>query len=263
MVIAVRAFAAAAVAGAHDYAAMLSWRSWIFGWYVRVVAQVMFFALIGLLLGSQAQTHYLLIGNAMLVAATTSFFAIGGATIDVRSGTFPLVLASPTTPLVVFAGRSLYVIGDALLTSLGAFVLVGPIFGLPLPGLRTLLVVVPVLAAALSSYALSMFLAALVLPRVALRNLVSNLVLATMALLCGVNVPVTYLPPPAEWLAEILPLTHGVAAARGMLGGASSADFAVAVARELGAGALWLALAAVAFARFARTVRRTGAADFA
>ena len=35
-------------AGIADYRAIWTWRSWVLGWMVRVIAQVSFFGLIGL-----------------------------------------------------------------------------------------------------------------------------------------------------------------------------------------------------------------------
>lgn len=257
-----RPFAAAVRAGIHDYAAMLTWRSWLLGWFLRVVSQVIFFALIGVVIGVDAQTHYLLVGNAVLLAATTSSFAIGGATIDIRTGTFPLVLASPAPPLAVLTGRSMYVIGDALVSSLGALAVVGAIFSLPLPGPSAVLVVLPVLATAFAAYAFSIFVAGAVLRRITMRNLISNLSLVLMALLCGVNVPASYLPSPLQHVAQVLPVTHGLEAARGILAGNDGGEVAAAIAAELAVGALWAALAVLAFARFTYKVRRAGAAEF-
>ncbi|HCG01768.1 MAG TPA: hypothetical protein DEV93_14650, partial [Chloroflexi bacterium] len=59
----------AVLSGAYDYFAIYSLRSWVFGWMVRVLSQVTFFALIGKLLKSDEQTQFLLIGNAVMIGA--------------------------------------------------------------------------------------------------------------------------------------------------------------------------------------------------
>ena len=57
------------ISGANDYWAIFTLKSWIFGWFVRMISQVSFFALIGKLLRSDKQTQFLLIGNAVVIAA--------------------------------------------------------------------------------------------------------------------------------------------------------------------------------------------------
>jgi ABC-2 type transport system permease protein len=68
-----------------------------------------------------------------------------------------------------------------------------------------------------------------------------------MWLLCGVNVPLADLP---GWMAQIgrlLPLTHGIAAAREVVAGAPLSDVAGLVGTELAIG---LAYTAAAFGLF-------------
>ena len=59
-------------AGIADYRAIFTWRSWLLGWMLRVIAQVSFFALIGLRVADERSAFYLLIGNALAVAAQTA-----------------------------------------------------------------------------------------------------------------------------------------------------------------------------------------------
>ncbi len=62
-------------------------------------------------------------------------------------------------------------------------------------------------------------------------------------LFCGVNVPVDVLP---EWMQEIsrvLPLTHGIDAARQVADGASLGDVSGLVLTEAGIGACYAAIA--------------------
>ncbi|MGW0522978.1 hypothetical protein [Crossiella sp. NPDC003009] len=46
-----------------DLRATYTWTSWTVGWLGRMLAQVTFFASVGLLLGSPEQTRFLVIGN--------------------------------------------------------------------------------------------------------------------------------------------------------------------------------------------------------
>ena len=69
-------------AGLADYRAIFTWKSWLAGWMVRVIAQVAFFALIGERLDDDQKTYYLLVGNAILVAALTGVFSLNMTTAE-------------------------------------------------------------------------------------------------------------------------------------------------------------------------------------
>ena len=53
------------LAGIADYRAIWTWRSWVLGWMVRVIAQVSFFGLIGLRVSNDRAAFYL--GSADLM----------------------------------------------------------------------------------------------------------------------------------------------------------------------------------------------------
>jgi ABC-2 type transport system permease protein len=253
----------AALSGYHDYRTIYTWRTWLVGWYVRVVSQVVFFALVGELLGSRARTHELLVGMATLLAAVTSFIAVASTAWERWAGTLPLLVASPSWPVVVFAGRSVTFIGDALLTSLGSFFAAAAIFSLPLPWPRVLLIVPLMLLVAVSSYMLALFLGGLVLRAMSTRNVVSNLATGTMMAIGGVAVPVSYYPEPVQWLAQVLPLTHGLQAIRDTLAGEGAATVLSNVALEALVGVGWLGAALLTFNHLAESGRRDGSIEFA
>ena len=128
-------------AGIADYRAIFTWRSWLLGWMLRVIAQVSFFALIGLRVADERSAFYLLIGNALAVAAQTGVFSLNMTTTERWAGTLPLLVASPTSPVVVFSARGAYLAVDGSLSALGALFIAGPLFGLHLPWPRVLAVV--------------------------------------------------------------------------------------------------------------------------
>jgi ABC-2 type transport system permease protein len=185
--------------GFQDYQIIYTWKTWLAGWYVRVLAQVIFFALIGRLLGSDAQTHFLLVGNAAMLAAMAGIW--GGINMtgwERGTGTLPLLVASPSSPVIVFASRGLY--------------------------------------------------------------LVANVGLVLLMTLCGVNVPLQSYPAPVYWIAQFLPLTHGLSAIRAVLDG----DLGIAGQQallEAAVGLGWLALCLVTFERFVRHGRNEGTLD--
>ncbi len=254
--------ALAARNGFLDYSVTFTWKTWLSGWYLRVLAQVVFFALMGRLLGSTEQVHYLLLGNAVMLAALGSLFAVAGTTWERRAGTLPLLVASPSSPVVVFVGRSTWALVDGFLSSLGALFVVAPLFDLGLPWPRALLIPLLVALVGASAYALGTFLGGLVLRAMSTRNVVANVAWTTILAIGGVNVPVDFYPRPVEWFAHALPLTHGLQAIRDLVGGAPLATLLPNVALELAVGTAWLALALLTFDRLAEGGRRDGSIEF-
>jgi ABC-2 type transport system permease protein len=252
----------AVLTGFQDYSVTFTWKTWLAGWYVRVLFQVVFFALIGRLLGSEDQLHYLLVGNAVMLTAIGSLFAVAGTTWERRAGTLPLLVASPSSPVVVFAGRSAWALTDGFVSSVAAFFVAAPLFDLELPWPRTFLVVPLMALVGASCYALGIFLGGLVLRAMSTRNVVANLTWGTIMAIGGVNVPVSYFPQPVEWLAQALPLVHGLEAIRELLTGGSIAGLLPDVGLELLVGSAWLCLALVTFDRFAERGRHDGSIEF-
>jgi ABC-2 type transport system permease protein len=252
----------AVVTGFQDYSVTFTWKTWLAGWYVRVLFQVVFFALIGRLLGSEERLQYLLVGNAVMLAAIGSLFAVAGTTWERRAGTMPLLVASPSSPIVVLAGRSAWALTDGFVSSLAAFFVAAPIFDIDLPWPRTLLVIPLVALVSASCYALGIFLGGLVLRAMSTRNVVANLTWGTIMAIGGVNVPISYYPEAVEWLAQALPLVHGLEAIRELLRGDSLVALLPDVALELLVAAGWLCLALLTFDRFAQKGRRDGSIEF-
>lgn len=259
----IRVFWRAAVCGFHEYAVMFTLQSWLFGWFLRVLAQVVFFALIGRLLGSQQQTHFLLVGNAVVIAAIQALGAVASTTWERQFGTLHLLIAAPSSLLTALIGRSMYWAAAGLVSSFGSLLIVGAIFGLPLPWPRVILVVPLISIVALSTYMFATFLGALVLRAIDARNLVANVSSITLMAIAGVNVPVDFFPVPVQWLAAGLPVTHGLYAIRQLLGGAPIPVLVPHIAAEIGIAVAWLVAALIALRRFAEAGRRDGSIEFA
>ena len=68
----------------------------------------------------------------------------------------------------------------------------------------------------------------------------SNLLFGILLIFCGVNVPLSAMPAWMGAVAAWLPMTHGIAAARGIAGGAAWSDVAGLVGRELAVGLLYV-----------------------
>ena len=258
----IHAYRASVASGFFDFAALFSWRGWLGGWFIRIVAQVTFFALIGRLVGSPQLVGFLILGNVGLVAATAGLLAIAGAATDIRAGTLPLLVATPAPPAAAFAGRGFYVVADAIVTAFGALLVVAPVFDMPI-SLSTALRALPLLASiAFSSYALGTFLTAVVIHLPSARNLALNLTIAVMSTICGVNFALAALPSPLAAAAHLLPLTNGLIALRGLFAGDPSSGILASAAAELAVAAGWLGCSLAVFELVIARDRRSGAIDF-
>ena len=250
-------------AGLADYRSMYTWKSWVAGWLVRVLAQVAFFAFIGSRLGDDDQaTYYLLVGNALAVAAVTGVFSLNTTSGERWAGTLSLLVASPSSPVVVFGSKGSYLAVDGTLSALSALFIVGPLFGMDLPWPEILLVIPLTGLVAYSCYCFGTFLAGIVFRY---RNINSFVVLTsymTIMALCGVNVPLDYFPTVLEWLSRFLPLTNGLLAIREIFEGGSAAAVLGYAALEALVAVGWMTAALLSFNRLASKGREDGSLDF-
>lgn len=252
----------AAIGGGQDFLALYTWKTWTLGWLLRVIAQVVFFTMVGTLLGSSERIHFLLVGNAAFLAAMTVMFVVQSTTWERTAGTIPLLIASPAHPLIVLLGRSVQWIPDAVASSLAALLVVGPLFDLPLPMPASLWIVPLLTLITLSTYCMGAFFGSVVLRYIESRNLVANIVHGAMMAIAGVNVPIGFLPGWAQAFAKCIPLTHGLLALRALLDGQGLATVARHAGFEALVGAGWLVLAALSFRWFLEGGRRDGTIEF-
>jgi ABC-2 type transport system permease protein len=253
----------AILSGANDYWAIYTLKSWIFGWCVRMISQVSFFALIGKLLRSDEQTQFFLVGNAVMVAALGAMFAMNMTTAERGNGTLSLLLASPSRPVVVFSARGVYVMADGVFSALLGLFILGPAFGLHFPIPRVLLVIPLTLLVGLSAYSFSTFLAGVIIKNRESTGLVVNASAVTLMALCGVNVPVSFYPSWLEWLSRCLPITNGLEAIRDVINGTAWSTVAAHAGAELLVGSVWLTLALSTFGIFMRAGQRDGSLEYA
>jgi ABC-2 type transport system permease protein len=256
------AFRYALATGIADYSTMYTWRTWTAGWLSRVLCQVAFFALIGRLLDSPSATAFLLVGNAVVMAAVESCFVTASTTWERRSGTLPLLVASPAGPLLAFGARSLFwPVSGTLTASISLFVL-APLFGVPLP-LPAALLAVPLIAlVALATYTFALTLSGYVLRAMEARNVVGNVAHLSLMALCGVQIPVVFWPGWVQAVASVLPVRHGLLGVRALLAGEPGGTVLRHAALEAAVGVGWLAVAALTFRRLAEHGRRDGSIEF-
>jgi ABC-2 type transport system permease protein len=131
---------------------------------------------------------------------------------------------------------------------------------LPVSSLPLLALVVTV--SSFSCTGLGLLEAALAL-RVRETEVLSNLVMGVLLIFCGVNVTLSAL---AGWMAavgRVLPMTHGIDAARRLVAGAGWSQVAGRVLDEAVIGLVYLLVGLVLLAFFERESRRRATLDLA
>ena len=257
-----RVVAYAAYSGFRDFGGTYTFPSWLFGLVLRMLAQVAFFASLGRLLGPPAQGEFLLVGNAVMLAASASLTVAVATTWERGAGTLPLLVASPTSPLVVLMARSTWFIANGVIISLVAFVVVAPMFDVGLPWVRIPGLVALVILVAATTYAAAAFLGGIVLRAPGTRRTIANVARLVLMAFCGVSVPRDYFPAAIEWAADLLPLTHGLDAIRELFGAGRAGVILGDVGLELLVGGAWLVLALATFRHLADAGRRDGSIVF-
>jgi ABC-2 type transport system permease protein len=214
------------VGGLTSYRALFNWISpWILipSFLVAPLFQILLFAYIGRAAHLQSDEFYV-IGNALQYASIPCLFAMGNTIGGERwSQTLGLVLVTPARRLPLFVGRALPVIVNGFLVALFALA-VGSLLlrvSIPVGAWPSLLLVTAVTA--FSCTGLGLVNAAIAL-RARETAVASNVLFGLLLLFCGVNVPLSELPDWMSTIAQGLPLTHGIGAARRLADGATLGD---------------------------------------
>jgi ABC-2 type transport system permease protein len=253
------------IGGWMSYRALFGWLSpWILipTFIVEPVFQILFFAYVGRDAGVGSDTFFL-VGNAIQFASIPCLFAMGNTISGERySQTLSLLLVSPARRIPLFLGRALPVIVNGLMCSLIALGLGALILGVSIPMGSLPLLVVVVAVSAFSCTGLGLVAAALAL-RVRETAVLSNLVMGVLLIFCGVNVALSALPSWMAAVGRVLPLTHGIEAARALVGGARWSRVAALVTDEAAIGVVYLLIGLGMLKWFEVESRRSATLDIA
>jgi ABC-2 type transport system permease protein len=249
--------------GAIAYRALFNWTTpamFVGTLLAGPLFQLLFFAYLGRQLGV-ADDRFYIVGNAVLAASLACVF---GGTMAVanerRYGTLGHVLLSPRSRTVLFLGRALPYAANGLLVA--AVTLAG---GALLLRLRVPLAALPGLALALAAGSLACAFFGLLLGALGLRFkdvwLVSNVAVAVLLLLTGVNVPAQTLPAGLRAIGSLLPITHAAEAARVLAAGDGLAAAMPSIGRELAVAGAYAVAAATLLRLFEVESRRRATLD--
>jgi len=248
----------AARVGYRETRSQFTWKSWLFGWLLRLTSQTLFFSAMGLLVGSDDLIVFAFVGN-VAAGVTLMVLGVGPDTAWERfQGTLPLLVAAPRSMLPVFAGRNIFHLAQGITEGLLIFALVAPWIGVE--G-NVLWLPVALLAIALGSYGLGLFIAAVAIRRVRWGNTIYNMTYWTIAAIGGVNVTRTVFPMWVQHAGAFLPLVHGLTALREMLAHGLTGFAAQQLGLELAVGAGWFVAALAGFKLFAEGGRKDGSID--
>lgn len=242
--------------------AIYTWRTWLFGWLLRLFFQAMFFAMIGRYLGAGRQMRYVLIGNIVVLLCLEVTVVVISMGMERRSGTLPLLAIAPMSHLPLYLGRGLHWVVTGLTSTLIAWLVLPPALGVHLPWPEAGFAIPVFLAIAFSSYGFGCVLAAVALRRPGLQWLVLNLGYMSVMAFCGVNVPTGFWPIGIQLVADLLPVNHGLSAVRDILADAGPARVLPEVGLELLVGLGWFAVAALAVDRLVSAGRRDGSLEY-
>jgi len=239
------------IGGYLAYRALFNWIHWSI--YIPTMLggpmfQILFFAYIGRFAKLQSD-EFFVIGNAVAISSLGGIFGmamtIGG---ERWTQTLSSILVTPANRFALFLGRALPNIANGIFVSAVGFVVGWLLLDFSLTPAEIPVIALIVVVTATSCTAFGTMIGAF-----GLRGrdvfFFANLMIFVFLLFCGVNVPFDSLPGWMQAIGRVLPLTHGIDAARQVADGASLGDVSGLVWTEAGIGAFY-AMSAYGLLRF-------------
>jgi len=246
------------IGGFLAYRALFAWIHWSI--YVPTmlggpIFQILFFAYIGRYAGLKSD-EFFVIGNAVAISSVAGIFGmaftIGG---ERWMQTLSSILVTPANRLALFLGRTLPNIANGIIVSTVGFIVGWLVLDFSLAPSEIPAIAVIVAVCSFSCTALGAVIGAFGLRG---RDIIffANLFVLTFLLFCGVNVPLDSLPNWMQEVGNLLPLTHGIEAAREVADGASLGDVSDLILTEFAIGLCYAAIAYVLLRVFEVESRR-------
>jgi ABC-2 type transport system permease protein len=251
------------IGGLTSYRALFTWLSpWILipTFIITPLFQVLFFAYIGRDAGV-ADDRFFVIGNAVQYVAIPCLFAMGN-TIgnERRQQTLGLLLVTPARRIPLFLGRSVPVIANGVAVSVVALVAGAALLRVHVAAASLPALLLCVVIASFSCTGMGLVTAALAL-RVRETAVLVNIAFGILLIFCGVNVPLASMPAWMRGVADWLPLTHSIAAARQASLGAGFGALRANLIHEALLGSGYIAVGLLLLAYFEQESRRRATLD--
>ncbi len=235
------------IGGVTSYRALFYWLSpWIFipTFLVAPLFQILLFTYIGRTARLESDEFYV-IGNALQYAALPCVFAMTNTIAGERyQQTLGMILVTPAKRVPLFLGRSLPVIANGFFVAAFALAAAAALLRIHFaPGSMGPLALV-IFIASFSCTGLGLITGAIGF-RVRETALLSNVMFGFLLVFCGVNVPLDDLPGWMSTVAQGMPLTHAIEAARRVADGSSLGAVAGLLGAELLIGVVYVAIGLV------------------
>jgi len=232
------------VGGLISYRALFGWLNpWVYipSFLVAPLFQILLFVYIGRSAQLQSDAFYV-IGNGLQYAAIPCLFAMANTIAGERyQQTLGYILITPAPRLPLFLGRALPVAGNGFFVSLFALAVGGAIVGIHVPTSAYAPIVLVTAVCCFSCTGLGLINAAVGL--VARETAVaSNMLFGALLIVSGANVPVHDLPRWLQAISSVVPLTHGIDAARRLASGEPLSNVGGLVATEAVIGVVYATL---------------------
>jgi ABC-2 type transport system permease protein len=249
--------------GLTSYRALFNWLNpWAFLSILVAypVFQTMYFVYLGRAADTANDTFFL-VGNAFVAAAVAGMFgmghSIGG---ERRYQTLPTLLASPASRLALFLGRALPAIVNGFVVAALSYTLAALMIHLHIAAGRLAGIAVALLASCFACAGLGLCIGSLAF-RTRSISLFADTLSGVFLIVTGANVPLARLPDGLQVLANYIPLTHGIRAARALAAGGTLHDALGAVGKEALIGAVYFTIGVAMLRYFERSARRAGSLD--
>jgi ABC-2 type transport system permease protein len=253
------------IGGLTAYRGLINWLSpWIFvpTLVVAPIFQILLFVYIGRSAGVQSDEFYV-IGNAVQYASIPCLFSMTHAIAGERyQQTLAYILVSPAGRLPLFLGRALPVICNAMLVAAFSLAVSALILRIDIPPSAWAPIGLVIVVSAFSCTGLGLICAAIGL-RVRETAVLNNVIFGLLLIFTGVNVPIAELPGWMQAIANRIPLTHGIEAARDVANGASIADVSGLIGTEFVIGVVYTVLGYQALRLMERESRKRASIQIA
>jgi ABC-2 type transport system permease protein len=246
--------------GLTSYRALFAWLNpWIFlpMLVAYPVFQTVFFVYLGRTAGVANDTFFV-IGNSFVAAAITGVFGMGqGIAGERRFQTLSILLASPASRLALFLGRAVPTIVNGFVVAVITFALGAALVGVTIDRSAYGGLALALVASCFACAALGMCIGSLTF-RTRSISVFADAIGGALLLVTGANVPIDRLPEVVQTLANYIPLTHGIHAARTLAAGAHISMALVQIRDELLVGLAYFTLGLLLLRYFERDGRRAG-----
>ncbi|MBX3063265.1 MAG: ABC transporter permease [Anaerolineae bacterium] len=244
-----------------SYVAMFAWLEptvYIASKVLLPLAQILFFSFLGMYATNSQDPTFYVIGNAIQMVAINGIYgvtmSIGG---DRWNGTLAYLFGTPANRLSLFVGRAtMHVIDGALGAAMGLLwgVLV---LRLDLSHANLPILALTILVTTFSTSALGLLLGCLSLVTLNVM-FINNTVYFLLLIFSGANLDISMQPAWIQTISQLLPLTRGIAAARGVIAGKGWDEVAPLIGGEFLMGLIYVFIGYTFFRWFEFQAKRRG-----